>query len=439
MYFLLRTSYLVPLAAVLTIEIPVREIGWTDLTPPLQQILEAQGLGRATFAAYVGAVRERNQKRVREGELDHLVYYTLQSASFTSLPPIEPALSAKAFIERRSIAPDVEARVDALLRAIDGGDPSPRLSYLREIAARAYPDRARRRSFILGDYARAMRFLYDKEFVAAADADAAAATGLLYQQRGLSTDTSVEAGYLVDLGLATLRELEPRRRIREVLIVGPGLDVAPRTGLVERGEPQSYQPFAAIDSLLGRGLADRGTLHVTAADINAHVVDWVRRSRGTRPHLTLVSGVRETDRVRFTDDYRSYFERLGRSIGVEAARTAVPGHLAKTIDLSAGITDAVDAATLDAVVDRLDRKFDLVVVTNVFPYLTDADLSLALANIALMLAPDGILLHNEPRPLAAAAGRAAGLSPIHSRSAIVATVEGGRSPLYDAIWMLRAR
>ncbi|PYQ79253.1 MAG: hypothetical protein DMG01_09255, partial [Acidobacteria bacterium] len=83
--------------------------------------------------------------------------------------------------------------------------------------------------------------------------------------------------------------------------------------------------------------------------------------------------------------------------------------------------------------------FDLVVVTNVFPYLTDADLSLALANIALMLAPDGILLHNEPRPLAAAAGRAAGLSPIHSRSAIVATVEGGRSPLYDAIWMLRAR
>ena len=426
-------------AAVLVVDTPVREIAWTDLAPSLQQLLEQRGVGRPAFAGYIGNVRERNQKRVREGELDHLVYYTLQSASFTRLPPIEPALSAKAFTERRSIAPDVEARVDALLTAIDGSTPSPRLSYVREIAARECPDRATLRSFILGEYARAMRFLYDKEFVAAADADAAAATGLLYQQRGLSTDTSVEAGYLVDLGLATLRELEPRRRIRDVLIVGPGLDVAPRTGLVESGEPQSYQPFAVIDSLLRRGLADRATLHVTAADINAHVVDWVRRARGTRPRLTLVSGVRETDRVRFTDEYRSYFETLGRSIGVEAARTAVPGHLTKAIDLSAGITDAVDAATLDAVVDRLDRTFDLVVVTNVFPYLTDADLTLALANIGLMLAPGGILLHNEPRPVAAAAGRAAGWSPIHSRSAIVATVEGGRTPLYDAIWMLRAR
>ena len=425
-YFVLRTFAVVP-------------IGWADLTPALQQILGAHGLSRATFAAYINGVRERNQARVREGELDHLVYYALQSTSFTKLPPIEPALSAKAFTERRAIPPDVEARVDALLAAINGNNPSPRLGYFREIATRQHPDRASRRSFMLGEYARAMRFLYDKEFVAAADADAAAATGLLYQQRGLSTDTSIEAGYLVDLGLATLHELEPRRRIREVLIIGPGLDVAPRTGLVESGEPQSYQPFAVIDSLLRYGLAERMTLHVTAADINAHVVDRVRRARGTRPRLTLVSGVGETDRVRFTDEYRRYFETLGRSIGVESARTTVPGHLTKAVDLSAGITEAVDAATLDAVVDRFDRKFDLVVVTNVFPYLTDADLTLALANIGLMLASDGILLHNEPRPLAAAASRAAGLSPIHSRSAIVATVEGGRSPLYDAIWMFRAR
>jgi hypothetical protein len=416
-----------------------REIRWDDLARPLQQILEGHGLSGTSFTAYIAGVRARNQQRVREGELDHLVYYALQSTSFTTLPPIEPALSAKAFTERRSIPPDAEARVDALLAAMDRNHPSPRLGYFQEIATRQHPDRASRRSFILGEYARAMRFLYDKEFVAAAGADAAAATGLLYQQRGLSTDTSVEAGYLVDLGLATLRELEPRRRIRDVLIIGPGLDVAPRTGLVESGEPQSDQPFAVIDSLLRHGLAQRATLHVTAADINAHVVDWVRGARGTRPRLTLVSGIRETDRVRFTDEYRRYFETLGRSIGVESGRTTVPGHLTKAIDLSAGITDEVDAATLDAVVDRFDRRFDLVVVTNVFPYLTDAELTLALANIGLMLASDGILLHNEPRPLAAAASRAAGLSPVHSRSAIVATVEGGRSPLYDAIWMFRAR
>jgi SAM-dependent methyltransferase len=165
----------------------------------------------------------------------------------------------------------------------------------------------------------------------------------------------------------------------------------------------------------------------------------VRRSRGTRPRLTLVSGVGESGRVRFTDEYRNYFQTLGRSIGRESHAAPIAGHLTKAINVGAGITDAVDAAPLDIVVDRLERRFDLVVVTNVFPYLTDADLALALANIGLMLAPGGVLLHNEARPLAGAAARAAGLSLIHSRTAVVATVEGGRSPLYDAIWLLRAR
>src|SRR5262249_39476841 len=154
----------------------------------------------------------------------HLVYYALQSTSFTKLPPIEPALSARAFIERKSIPREVEARVDPFVAAIGGSDATPRLTYFREVAAREHPERASLRSFVLDEYARAMRFLYDKEFVAAARADAAAATGLLYQQRGLSTDTSIEAGYIVDLALATLHELEPGRRIHDVLIIGPGLD-----------------------------------------------------------------------------------------------------------------------------------------------------------------------------------------------------------------------
>src|SRR4029077_18043778 len=101
--------------------------------------------------------------------------------------------------------------------------------------------------------------LHDKEFAAAADA---------YQRRGLSTDTAVEAGYLVHLGLAALHALEPERRIRRVLVVGPGLDLAPRTGLVDAGDPQSWQPFAIVDALTALGMADRANLRVRALDIN---------------------------------------------------------------------------------------------------------------------------------------------------------------------------
>ena len=44
-------------------------------------------------------LRQTHAARVREGDFDHLVFYLLQSTHFTSLPPIEPALSAKALVD----------------------------------------------------------------------------------------------------------------------------------------------------------------------------------------------------------------------------------------------------------------------------------------------------------------------------------------------------
>ena len=68
-------------------------------------------------------------------------------------------------------------------------------------------------------------------------------------------------------------------RCDSVLIVGPGMDLAPRTGFVETHAPQSYQPFAVIDALMATGLSQRETLRVTAADINPRVVEWLTRAR----------------------------------------------------------------------------------------------------------------------------------------------------------------
>ena len=125
-----------------------------------------------------------------------------------------------------------------------------------------------------------MRFIYQKEFVAQrAGADAVAA---LYRTRGLSTDTAVEAGYVVYNGLGIVRALDPERRIRRVLIVGPGLDLAPRTGLLEAGPPESYQPWAVIDALLALGLSRADDLQVVGADINSRVVEHLARSRAGR-------------------------------------------------------------------------------------------------------------------------------------------------------------
>jgi chemotaxis methyl-accepting protein methylase len=207
---------------------------------------------------------------------------------------------------------------------------------------------------------------------------------------------------------------------------------------VDAGEPQSYQPFAVMDALLALGLAARHELQVAAVDINPRVVEWIQRARGTRRRLHLASGVAETDRVRFTSDFRQYFASIGQGISNSERAKESSGRLVKWIDMDLRIAPRFGAIRLDVVVDRIDRQFDLIIVTNVFPYLSDTDLLLALTNLNRMLARGGTLLHNEPRPMLAEGTSALNLALIHSRSAVIATVEGADSPLYDAIWMHRA-
>jgi hypothetical protein len=417
--------------AVLLAAEPTRELSWEDIAPPIRQLLTKHGIQQENFSEHTAKTRRRNQSRMIEGDRDHLIHYVLQSRSFTKLSPVEPATSAKAFVSQGVIPQSAKARIDAFVSEIQSGrDSGIRAAFFRQMLAREAIERDGLATFLAEEYARAMRFLYEKEFARGGSA--------IYQMRGLSTDTSIDASYVVYLSLAVLRRLEPARQIRSVLVIGPGLDLAPRTGLSEAGAPQSSQPFAVVDALLGTGLSARGTLRVTAADINPRVSDWVSGVRGTRPTLSLVAGIAETADVQLTDDYREYFTNVGRAIGAERPlRGLAPGRLGKSVGVVAGITDTIDAATIDITVERLQARYDLVVVTNLFPYFSDPELLLAISNITAMLNPGGILIHNEPRPILADALFELGIPLLQARTGVIATVEG-RPTLYDAAWMHQA-
>jgi hypothetical protein len=434
-----------------------RRITWLD-TAPLHTRLEAQGITAAAFPAYVERVHETNARRVREGDLDHLVFYALQSTHFTKLPPIEPALSAKSLLQSLDpaerdgflrgaaarnppIPAPVRGRMSALVAALDSPSRDPRIAYFRTLVQTTFPDRRQREVALRREYLRAMRFIYQKEFVA--QPAGAAAVAELYRSRGLSTDTAVEAGYVVYTGLGIIRALEPDRRLRRVLIVGPGLDLAPRTGLVEAAPPQSYQPWAVIDALLSLGLSRADELQVVAADINPRVVDHLARSRVSPPVLTLVSEIRESDTVTLSADYREYFAQLGRAIadgdppGGHAAMLA-QGHLRKTVRVGKTAAGTLASATLDVVIERLDSPpFDLIVATNILPYFDDLELMLAMSNIAGMLGPGGVFLHNEARPVLGEITDALGLPFDQSRHVVIASVRGAPAPLYDSVWVHR--
>ncbi len=433
-----------------------RRIVWDDVAP-VRAMLEARGIPGIYLGPEIDRIREEHARRVREGDLDHLVFYLLQSTRFTKLPPIEPALSAKSladsldaqeratFLREARVFPsripeDVRSRTEAFLRAIESPGVDARLSFFRDLVRSAFPTTRDRQAALLREYLRAMRFVYEKEFVAQRSSRPHDAVTELYRTRGLSTDTAVEAGYLVFIGLGIAKALDPSRHVRRVLIVGPGLDLAPRTSLQETGPPQSYQPWAVIDALIGLGLSKADDLEVVGADINPRVVNHLRRSRSEPPTLTLVTGIGDTDTVKLSPDYRDYFSQLGRSIGSGQA-SAVPaetrGLMAKEVKVQSTVARVLQAETLDIVTERLDgRPFDLVIATNILPYFNDVELILALTNVGAMLAPGGIFLHNEPRPLIGDVTTALGLPFEQSRHVTIATVTGA-PPLADSIWVHR--
>jgi hypothetical protein len=421
---------------------------------PVQATLRAGGVDEASFDAYVARVGEENVRRVREGDLDHLVYYLLQSSRISGAPAIEPALSAKRLVEgldadRRaaylrgdpaaapSVPPEVTARIAALLRAVQAPRGDARLTYFGALLDAAYADPATRAPGLAAEYLRVMRFLYEKEFVAQRDASRAAAVAELYRRRGLSTDTAIEAGYVVHLGLGVLKALEPTRRVRRVLIVGPGLDLAPRTGLDESAPPESYQPWAVLDSLLSLGLAAPGDLDIVAADINPRVVAHLGRARERPPRLRLASSLHEGPSLSLSPEYRDYVDRFGGALSQAApARVIGNGQRGRTVSVSTQAARALRATPLDIVTQRLDgERFDLIVATNILPYFDDPQLALAVANIAAMLAPGGAFLHNEQRPMIGDLAAAVGLPLQQSRHAVIATVTGAKGPLYDSVFL----
>jgi hypothetical protein len=201
------------------------------------------------------------ERRMREGEADHLIFYLLQSTSFTSAPRIEPAASAKACRDAGAIPSDVRRRMSDFLAAKVS---NPRMDYFRKLAGG-------RKGLLEDEYMRAMAFLYEKEFLSLnkRGQERRDYVASLYQKRGHSTDTSEAATKAMELGMGVLLGIEPEFQIRRVLLIGPGLDFSPRTGLDESYAPRSYQPLA---------LAAGNDYAIHCVDINPRVVESIGNS-----------------------------------------------------------------------------------------------------------------------------------------------------------------
>src|SRR5439155_18370771 len=191
----------------------------------------ADRLSGPRFADYVRTVEAETEQRVAEGEREHFLYYALQSTQFTSRAAIEPAVSARRFVDSlgpkerqqmldnagvvpaRGWPPSERARVADALAALNRKSTDSRLSYFKTLLASG--EAAPSVDALYPDYVRVARFLYQKEVASAGNATEVAR---LYQMRPHSSDTQIEAGFGVYLGLGVLHALEPDRHIRRVLV-----------------------------------------------------------------------------------------------------------------------------------------------------------------------------------------------------------------------------
>ena len=191
-----------------------------------------------------------------------------------------------------------------------------------------------------------------------------------------------------------------------------------------------------MDALIASGLSTRDGLRVTAADINPRVTEWM--TRRARHAADACAGYRypRTGARAAVPGLSRLLRELGRAIGAESTLRGVRSRPSRQVGcrVARGVTEALDAATLDITVERIDARYDLIVVTNVFPYLTDAGAAACCREHRRHAQPGGVLIHNEPRPALADALHALAMPLLQSRSGVVATVEGG-APLYDAAWM----
>ena len=264
------------------------------------------------------------------------------------------------------------------MQSADGAASDPRLGYFRALLRATVPPapsheawRAAADAHVARAYLRAMRFLAEQAR-AGQTREAANAIATLYRTRGLSTDTSVEAGFLVHVGLATLRALEAGGASAVSSSSAPASISHPRTGFQETIPPQSVQPFAVADALISLGLTDLASLRITCLDINPRVVDALDRGRGEPRTLMLSPAIEAAARVSMSDEFRRYVETLGLAIGSPLTPTgASEDKWRSDIWLP---THAIEARTLDIVLDRTAARGRPGVVTNVLPYFDDREL-----------------------------------------------------------------
>ena len=370
-------------------------------------------------SAWPGWVSRRDveiRRRLEQGDEDSLFNLLLFGTSFTRLPR---ALNDSSKIGGRQRGAEiVRGRIADMVAGIASPGANERLLFARELIVRhgidpaTPPGKEQVRLYLLGimkrvvgeveDYARTI-----KSARSVTDAMVeAVARSTLFHARGLSSDTSIRADFAIDQALETIasRGMLGKGSVRRAAVIGPGLDFTDKAEGYDFYPPQTTQPFSLIDSLRRLGLADAEGLRLTTFDlsprINGHLEAARRRASTGGGYVVVLPHDRD---VNWRAGLLQFWKGFGITIGEGTTAPSPPAGVSvdmRAVAVRPDIVMSIEPRDVNVVLERLappaaDRAFDLIVATNIFVYYDAFEQSLALANVASMLRPGGLLLSND--------------------------------------------
>ncbi|MBM3776618.1 MAG: hypothetical protein FJW23_00060 [Acidimicrobiia bacterium] len=343
------------------------------------------------------------RSRLARGDEDSIVNVFWFGTSFTKQPRLTQ--DRLKVLDRAAADAVFAARLSDLVNGILAPGANERLQFARSVLERSgvavsgSAAGAEIRTHLEKLIARGL------EELAAYQAASADRQSTLFRDRGLASDSSTFSHFAIEAALdATLAEkvLAPGS-VRRVAIVGPGLDFTDKDSGYDFYPPQTIQPFAVIDSLLRLGLSLE-TPRVTTFDVSPRIHQHVM---GARARASAGDGyvlqMPRAGNLPWNPRLVAYWKRFGERIGREVPSVTPPPEAGavetQAVEVRPAVVSAVTPEDLNIVFERLElparERFDLIVATNVLVYYGVFEQSLALANIAKMLRPGGILLSSD--------------------------------------------
>jgi SAM-dependent methyltransferase len=380
------------------IQSPVAYLSYAQATEVFAALNESPP-AVSEWGRWIATADAAARARIAQGDETSIVNLLLFGTSFTTQPRITSRQ-----LDRKQIGAAVEERIRDFERALALPGSNERLQFARRVLPNGAPVKARLLSMI-------DRSMKEEETHARLNEQAHALgdpslefaeRSRMYRDRGLASDTSVRINFAVDEALQRIVAAGQAAGVQRVAIIGPGLDVVDKQEGHDFYPPQTIQPFAVIDSLVRTGLADADTLSVTTLDVSARVNDHIgqmtRRARAGAPyvmHLPLDGS------VAWSPELLRYFAGFGWAIGSAVPVTLPPaiGPLRlRAVAVRPPVVERISARDMNITAQMLTpsdaERFDLIIGTNIFIYYDRLQQGLAMASVARMLRPGGLLLSN---------------------------------------------